>query len=83
MLNARNLKNIIFCTTCLLLPQYVTAEHQTGLDDKAKYIQLQTASKKSFRAYVAGPQHAKQAILLIHGWWEIFEPTKSRVWNLD
>ena len=69
MLNIRTLKSIIFYTVCLLLPQYVTAEQQTNLNDKAQYIQLQTASKKSFRTYIAGPQHAKHAILLIHGWW--------------
>ena len=57
------------CTNCLLLSQADTTDQQSTLGDKANYVQLQTASQHLFTAYVAGPQHAQQAILLIHGWW--------------
>ena len=69
MLHIHTIKGITLYLACLLLSQAVIAEQQTNLSDKANYVQLQTAHKQSFTAYVAGPQHAKQAILLIHGWW--------------
>ena len=69
MLHIHTLKGITLYLACLLLAQSVTAEQLSNSDDRANYVQLQTASKQSFNAYVAGPQDAKQAILLIHGWW--------------
>jgi carboxymethylenebutenolidase len=30
---------------------------------------MKTANNQSYNAYIAGPKDAKQAILLIHGWW--------------
>jgi carboxymethylenebutenolidase len=69
MLHIQILKGITLYLTCLLLAQSVTAGQFIGSIDKAGYVQLQTTSNLSFAAYVAGPQDAKQAILLIHGWW--------------
>jgi carboxymethylenebutenolidase len=69
MLHIPTIKGITFCIACLLLTQSVIADQQTNLDDSAKYVQLQTENGHSFTAYVAGPQRAKQAILIIHGWW--------------
>lgn len=60
---------IALYTACLLLAQSVSAEQLSNLSDRANYVQLKTASNQPFNAYVAGPQDAKQAILIIHGWW--------------
>ena len=60
---------IALYTACLLLAQSVSAEQLSNLNDRANYVQLKTAGNQPFTAYVAGPQDAKQAILLIHGWW--------------
>lgn len=56
-------------TACLMLAQSVSAEQIRNLDNRANYVQIKTASNQPFNAYVAGPEDATQAILLIHGWW--------------
>jgi len=60
---------IALYTACLMVAQSVSAGQISSPNDRANYVQLKTASNQSFNAYVAGPQDAKQAILLIHGWW--------------
>ncbi|WP_455208653.1 dienelactone hydrolase family protein [Kaarinaea lacus] len=77
MLHIHTLKGITLYLACLLLAQSVTAEQLSNSDDRANYVQLQTASKQSFNAYVAGPQDAKQAILLIHGWWGLNQDVET------
>lgn len=69
MLNIQSLKRIVFCATCLLMSQPVTAEQQSHLGFSNQYIQLKTSYDQPFTVYVAGPENAKQGILLIHGWW--------------
>lgn len=69
MLHIPTIKGIIFCIACLLMTQTVIAAQQITVGDRAQYTQLQTSNGQSFTAYVAGPQHANQAILIIHGWW--------------
>ena len=61
--------NIALYTACLLVAPALSAEQISNIDDRANYVQLKTADNQTFHAYVAGPQDAKQAILLIHGWW--------------
>lgn len=62
-------KAILFCMVCLLLSPSVQAAQKNNFNFNGKYIRLQTASEELFTVYVAGPQQAKQAIMLIHGWW--------------
>jgi len=69
MLNILSIKGIALSIACLLLTQSVAAAQKNSMADAAKYIQLQTASKQNFSAYVAGQKNAKQGLLLIHGWW--------------
>ncbi|MDT8383907.1 MAG: alpha/beta fold hydrolase [Gammaproteobacteria bacterium] len=69
MLHIRTIIGITFCIACLLMTQTVSADQPITLGDSAQYTQLQTSTGQSFTAYVAGPQHATQAILMIHGWW--------------
>ena len=69
MLNLHTIKYILFSMTCLFLSQSVTAEQQSNLGCDAKYVQLKTTNDQPFTVYVAGPEHAEQGLLLIHGWW--------------
>jgi len=65
-------KTIAFFIVCLVflpLPQSASAEQKSNQESNARYIQLKTADQQSFTAYVAGPETARQGILLIHGWW--------------
>ena len=77
MFITRTLKMSLLAVASLMLPQFVVAADTTSSGDLAKYVTLQTASKQSFKAYVAGPQEAKQAILLIHGWWGLNNDMKT------
>lgn len=65
----QTVKSIIFFLACLLLPHSVAAEQQGKPGCDAKYVHLKTANDQRFTAYVAGPENAKQGLLLIHGWW--------------
>jgi len=69
MLNLHSIKCILFCMTCFLLSQSVSAEQQSNFGCSAQYVQLKTANDEPFTVYVTGPVQAKQGILLIHGWW--------------
>ena len=69
MLNTYTLKIALLGFAGLMLAQIVAAAPTDDSADTAKYITLQTASNEDFKAYVAGPNEAKQAILLVHGWW--------------
>lgn len=70
MLRINTVVGIALYTACFLIAaQSVSADQKSNQDDRANYVQLKTVSNQSFNAYVAGPQSAKQAILLIHGWW--------------
>ena len=62
-------KVIILCMVYLFISPSVQAEQENNLNFNGKYIRLQTASNELFTVYVAGPQQAKRAIMLIHGWW--------------
>lgn len=69
MFSASTLKRVLISAACLLLPQAVYAKSLVDANNKAAFVELQTSSKQPFTAYVVGPKQAKQAILLIHGWW--------------
>lgn len=69
MLYVHIIKSIVFCMACLLLAQAVSAAQESNLEFNGKYIRLQTANEQLFTVYAAGPEQAKQGILLIHGWW--------------
>lgn len=77
MFNTRTLKFTILSVICLLLPQLASAVASADSRDTSHYITLQTDSKQSFKAYVAGPHDANQAILLIHGWWGLDNAMES------
>lgn len=71
------IKSLIFLLTCLLLSQSVAAEQHSKPGCDAKYIQLKTANDQSFTVYVAGPENAKQGLLLIHGWWGLNQEVET------
>lgn len=67
-----------FCLLSILVTQSVVAEQKSHLVGGAQYLQLKTSNGQPFTAYVAGPEHAKQGLLLIHGWWGLNE--EMEVW---
>lgn len=77
MSHIHTILGITLYTACLMVAQSVSAEQLSEMSDKANYVQLKTASNQPFNAYVAGPQHAKQAILLIHGWWGLDQEVET------
>jgi len=77
MINAHTLKTVFLFTTCLLIPHIASAGQQDNLGNTAQYVELNTASDQPFSAYIAGPQDASQAIVLIHGWWGLDDEVKS------
>jgi len=77
MNNVHTLKRLLFCVACFLIPHVASATQMDRLGDQAQIVDLQTASNQSFSAYIAGPQDASQAILLIHGWWGLDDEIKS------
>jgi carboxymethylenebutenolidase len=60
-----------------MVAQSVSAEQTRNLDNRANYVQMKTASNQPFNAYVAGPKDARQAILLIHGWWGLDQDVET------
>lgn len=66
-----------FCILSILVTQIVAAEQKSHLVGGAQYLQLKTANDQPFTAYVAGPEHAKQGLLLIHGWWGLNEEMEA------
>ena len=63
------IRSFLFFIICLLSVQSVAAEMQRSISVNGKYIRLKTASEQLFTVYVAGPEDAKQGILLLPGWW--------------
>ena len=66
----------LFSLVCLLLSPFVIAGQSNTIDSE-NYVQLQTANKETFSAYVAGPNNSRKAILLIHGWWGLTWDVKT------
>lgn len=66
----------LFSLVCLLLSPFVIAGQSNTIDSE-NYVQLQTANKETFSAYVAGPNNSRKAILLIHGWWGLTRDVKT------
>ncbi|MFO7604477.1 MAG: dienelactone hydrolase family protein [Gammaproteobacteria bacterium] len=75
-----NIQKVIFTSFCIfsiLVTQAVAAEQKRHLVGGAQYLQLKTSKGQPFAAYVAGPEHAKQGLLLIHGWWGLNEEMEA------
>jgi dienelactone hydrolase len=63
----------------LCIATYTTNASQAPDDiTSGKYEKLQTNNKKLFTVYTAGPETAKQGVLLIHGWWGLNKEVESR-----
>jgi dienelactone hydrolase len=63
----------------LCIATYTTNASQAPDDiTYGKYEKLQTNNKKLFTVYTAGPETAKQGVLLIHGWWGLNKEVESR-----
>jgi len=77
MINAHTLKTLLLFTACLILPQLTIAGPADKLGNHAQYVDLKTTDNQTFSAYVAGPQDASQAVVLIHGWWGLDDDVKS------
>ena len=77
MFNIQTTKKIFFCIAYLILSPSATAEEKNDALVNDNYIQLQTANNQKFAAYVAGPEKAKQGILLIHGWWGLTQEVET------
>lgn len=73
MKNYKTIKYTVFSLVCLLLSQSAIAKQK----DSENYMQLQTANKESFSAYVVGPKNSQKGILLIHGWWGLNRGVKT------
>lgn len=71
------LKIVLIYLFSLFISSLAAAAQANDSSDQTKYITLQTASSTSFKAYVAGPHDARQAILLIHGWWGLNNEMES------
>ena len=68
MLNI-HIRSLLICILFSWISNPVFAEQKGYLLFNGQYSRLQTDSEQSFTVYRVGPEEAKQAILLIHGWW--------------
>ena len=63
------IRALLFCMITMLSVQSAAGDLKGESIANGKYIRLLTASEQLFTAYLAGPEEARQGILLIHGWW--------------
>lgn len=69
MLSVKSLKWIVLVLSCSWFVPAVSAGQEGEFEAKGKYVRLDTANDNNFAVYLVGPEKAKRALLLIHGWW--------------
>lgn len=69
MLNIKSLKWIVLVLSCSWFVPAVSAGQEGEFEAKGKYVRLDMANDNKLAVYVVGPEKAKRALLLIHGWW--------------